>query len=169
MSNSSKVRELLPRPTTVDELMVVVKKAIEGGGVSKLVIDGDKPHIMVERAAKESEGGISIERALYDAVRSASMEEYVPDGQKDPFRQLNEMFAMVQLEGLEVSFILSGQRQTFQDWLKVRFPKTQAAKIFGIGVHFVTDMPNDAVIVCGSPVRESDPSDVRFSVKGSTS
>lgn len=169
MSTSSETRrivETVPRPRDTTRLLTLLQKILEEEGVQSLTVDKDKDFISYSRLSPIGEAG-SFVKELYEAVRNRPMEEYVAESKRPSLRQVADMFRMVSEEGLTVCYILAGSRDRVSSWLELRFQRTQQPSLFGIPIYFDSNIPEDAIILCGAHTRDVYPTDIQFSVKGS--
>lgn len=151
----------------IDELVGALRRVLtDNKYTQKIVLEVGVPHIYIEKLVPESEAqGEVVKLSLYDVIRNRKLEEYVAEKDISPAHQLWEIFDIVQKEGFEVCNIVAGNKQKFQKWLGVRIPQTDM-RVFGTPFEVNGDIPDDVFIVCGAPIRDAEPDDVAFCVKG---
>ena len=152
----------------IEELLGFLRRTLtspDNKFTQKITLEVGVPFIRFEKLIPEAQIPDVPQISLHDAVRSKPMEEYRPEDRETPMHQLWGMFDIVQAEGLEVSHILVGDKHVFQSWLKVRIPVTRLT-IFGVPLRVVTELPGDIFLVCGASVKDGEPDDIQFSVKG---
>ncbi len=174
MSNSSssdyvRVKEKLPyQGKGVESLLDFLRRTLtqeEYKYSQKIILEVGAPYVRIERLVSKALSPEVPQLSLHDAVRSKHMEEFQRPDNSTPMHDLWAMFDIVHAEGLEVSHVLIGSKYAFQDWLKIRIPATRFA-VFGVPLHVISQYPSDVFVVCGSASRDSEPSDIEFSVKG---
>lgn len=167
-SNYVRVKDKIPYAGKgIDALLGFLRRVLSDNKYAqKIVLEVGVPYIYLEKLVSAEEAAEAPQVSFHDAVRSHHMEEYKPEGKPDPMHQLFEMFSIVHAEGLEVGFILVGNKHSFQEWLKVRIPVTKMA-VFGVPLYVVSEIPGDTFLVCGTPERQAEVDDIQFSVKGS--
>jgi len=104
-------------------------------------------------------------QSLHDVIRSHRMEEYLVEKDKTPFQVLWEMFGLVRDEGLEVGFLVIGDKFLFQKWLGIRIAQNRMS-FYGTPIVLLSDIPTDVFLVAGTETREAEEEDIIFSVKG---
>lgn len=169
MSSSSdfvRVKEKIPYSGKgVDELLTFLRRVLtDNKYAQKVVLEVGVPYIHLEKLVSAEEAVDAPKISFHDAARQRPMEEYKGEA-KGPMHQIFEMFSIVHAEGLEVGFILIGNKHTFQEWLKIRIPVTKMA-LFGVPVQQLPEIPGDIFLVCGTPERIAEAEDIQFSVKG---
>lgn len=166
-SSFARIKEKIPYTGKgVDELLIFLRRVLsENKYTQKIVMEVGVPYIHIEKMVTGEEAQNIPQVSFHDSIRSAPMEEYKNESKLGPLHQLFEMFSIVHAEGLEVGFILVGNKHTFQQWLKLRIPVTKLA-LYGVPVHPVSEIPGDVFLVCGTPERIAEAGDVQFSVKG---
>jgi len=154
------------RPKGTEEQLGVLRPLLDNPDVLRVVLDKSRPFFLVERRSLHEEEALSTEQALHDAVRQSPMEEYTAEGGKSAAAQMLDFFEAIGSEGLEVSHLLAGSKKAFESWLGVRLPRLQIPRVFGVRVYFLTQLPDDVVLACGSLAKESMPGEIKFSIKG---
>lgn len=170
MSSTSiekRIIDLVPRPADVDRLLASLRLLYLDEGIDKFTIDKSKPTITVLRRTSE-ERGADLSQILEETVRNRPMDEYESEGNTSPLRQIHDMWGMIQDEGLEVAFILTGSRENFSKWFNIRLPRNKP-RFFGVPVFISANLPATSFLLCGADTKECYPTDVNFSIRGELS
>jgi hypothetical protein len=152
----------------VDELVMSLRKVLgepSNKYVQKIVLEVGVPHIYLEKLVPEGEATDVPQVSLHDCIRTQTMEEYEPEEDKEPLRQLDEVFRMVEEMGLEVGYVVVGSRTKFAKWAKVVIPRNNMS-MFGTPLVELKDIPDDVYLVCGTITKVADYDDIRYSAKG---
>lgn len=174
MSNNSsgffRFKEKLPyQGKGIDSLVEFLRRTFsqpENKYIQKVICEVGVPYVRIEKMVPEDQRSETQVVSLHDQVRSKVMEELKVDGESlTSMHQLWAAFDLVQTEGYQVSYVLVGNKQHFQNWLKVRIPVTRMT-VFGVPLVIINEYPHDVFVVCGSMSREADVEDIEFSVKG---
>jgi hypothetical protein len=104
-------------------------------------------------------------QSLHDVIRGNRMEEYTIEKDKSPFQVLWDMFGLVHDEGLEVGFLVVGDKFLFQKWLGIRIAQNRM-NFYGTPVMPLSDIPLDVFLVVGAEKKQAEVEDIKFSVKG---
>lgn len=165
------VKERIPyQGKGVDALMGALRKILtDNKYTQKILMEVGEPHIYIEKLVPEADAQEyeTVRINTHGAIRNMPMEEYQTDDGVSPAHQLWEMFSIIHKEGFEVCRIVSGSKNKFAQWLKVRIPQTDQ-RVFGVPLEVIGDIPDDVFIVCGAKHREAEPDEITMSVKGTT-
>lgn len=151
-----------------EELLTALKQVFADPAnkfTQKVVLDVTEPFIYLEKMVTEIEAQETPQLSLHDIIRNQKMEEYLPEKEQPGINHLWDIFALIHQEGLEVGFLVVGNKPNFQRWLGVRIP-TKDMRVFGVPLKVVDGIPEDVFVVCGTESRVAEPDDIRYCVKG---
>jgi hypothetical protein len=163
------VKERIPYAPTGDGPLLMIRSVLAQYRDARCVtLDLRLPYLLVERPASPEEvasKSLSMEGAkTYDLMREhIKIQEYDPDGQTDPYRQLVEMFSLIAEEGLVVTHILVGSMEALRKWIK--FPRRHTS-LLGVPIYVLEPVPVEAIILCGSIRHDGEAEDVQYALKG---
>ena len=119
--------------------------------------------ITVRRDAFEGDPILDAEMLdIGHVLNNVDMEEV---GSKDPYKTLFTMFCKINVAGYEVSHIFANDMQVMRRWLGLPEMVSLGGRIFGIRVHKDDSIPEDVLLVCGSPQRTSQVGLIQYVVK----
>ena len=159
------VEEVVALNSTGTEAVIsAVRQVLGRGDVLDLSINAGDALIRFRRIATEEEIAQQSELSYHDVVRARPMEEYIPEEEIDPYRQLFEMFEMLEDAGVRPSIILSGRPvPKLREWVDRMSRKSKT--LFGLRILVEEDIPEDNLILCGTDGEGDGPEAVRYSVK----
>lgn len=158
--NDSVYEMTIPYPETnsLDDVLVIVEKALSKGNVKKLVIEAGKPILLV--LTEEAEEEEDTEPILLDEI--VRSKEIVPlSGPfSSPMIAIGSALSALSEERLVGCFILANSRQHISDWYVGKKGSAPLRDIMGLGIHEAPSIPADVAIICGSMSRVATPLDI---------
>lgn len=164
--NPVTVEEVVPlQGTGTDAIMMAVRKVLDRGDATNIRVSAGDSVIRFERVATPEEAEQKSQLSYHAVLRTRPMEELVPDDEVDPYKQMFEMFAMLEDAGFQPLVLLSGRPMSkLRKWLDLM--SRRAKTVFGVRVLVEENIPEDCLILCGSDgSKDTGPEAVRFSVK----
>lgn len=166
---STLIKEALPLPDkeSVEVVLVAVKKVLHQPGIVRVVIDARKDNLEFWRVVSDDE---AAEKSIsnHDMLRQVAMEEYDQyleegEAEKNPLKQMFEMFEMVEDAGCTPNFILSGAGPVaLREWLPL---SRKGKSLFGIPLFYESTLEDDVLVICSSRVKEATAADIEYAVK----
>ncbi len=148
-----------------DSILKTIKQVLKSDTVTRFDVDARTGMISFWRAPSEDEKERELSNPFREIFRRVPMEEYVPDGDIGSHEQLFQIFDILHDAGCIPAFIVIGNLESFRKWIK--FPR-RSNQLAGVPIYVVrelADTAEDALLVCGSKVRDPEPIDVDFVVK----
>lgn len=164
MSNNSEglvlVREKIPYTGKgVENLVTMVRKILEDNPYTQeLILRVGKP-IEIARLVKSDEVPEPV--TVHDTVRTRQMEEYDSTDSSAEVAIMG-MFNILDKESLFPTCFLIGVQSRLYKWLDI--PR-RSTMVCGVELSKSDQIPDDVVILCGSPVKGGQPEDIELSVK----
>jgi hypothetical protein len=160
------IEEVVPlNGTGTDAIMTAVRKVLDRGDATAIYVSAGDSAIRYDRVATDEEAEQKSQLTYHAVLRTKPMEEYVPDEDLDPYKQMFEMFSMLEDAGFQPLVLLSGRPvPKLRKWLDLMSRRSKT--VFGVRVHVEESIPEDCLILCGSDgAKDAGPESVRFSVK----
>lgn len=156
------IKDLFPLTEKGTEPVIQVVRAILAqSGIVKFTVDARKDVIDCWRLVtpeEASERGTTFEEAL----RSATMEEYVPEEQ-DALTQIFEIFEIIEDAGCVPTQVISGRGPVeLRKWIPL---SRKAKSVFGVPLLFGEGVPSDVLVVCGARDWGATAEDIEYAVK----
>jgi hypothetical protein len=163
------IKERVPYAPTADGPLIMIRSVLAQYRDARCVtLDMRLPYLLVDRAASPEEvankSPLMDGPRTYDLVREhIKIQEYDPEGETDPYRQLVGMFSLIAEEGLVVSHILVGSMEALRKWVK--FPRRHTS-LLGSPIYVLEPVPVETIILCGSVRHDGEAEDVQYALKG---
>lgn len=162
-SITKKLYKVIP-DNKMETVLESIRDVLMEGRIIKIILDVNKPYIYYEKRAVSGEEEEAAPATLDAAVKSVEMEELDYHDDISALAVLAQLFDSVRHEGYEVSHILTGSSRSL---LRACELTGREDMLFGVPLsQSIDDVPNDVVIVCGSPHKESFPEDIKYVIKG---
>jgi hypothetical protein len=151
----------LPNGATGDDLLALLSEALKRPNIEEFSYR--RGVLTVRRHGVEGEPLIDDHILdLAGILDSVEMEEV--DSQ-DPHMTLFQMFFRVSTRGLEVSHVYVSDFRTLRKWLGLPEMVSLGGKLFGVRATKAPSLPDDVMLVCGSPRRSLDVGAIDLVVK----
>jgi len=169
MSTRSDVRvkrEEHPLPRTPEAISSLVDSIVRGGSVQKIIIENGRPVRVYRNVVTEDEfeeQDMDIDAAL----RNAPMFEHSGEGR--PLRILFELTQGLTEEKQRPVCFVSGQNSKgiVYQWLGIEKKSLVIGneELFGIPLIRIRSLPEETLILCGSPYADAEPKDITLALK----
>lgn len=152
----------LPANPSTEDILNVLGRVYMNPGVSRVVVEGGSVRVQVE--GEDTTPLLTQELLTPDDVLGRLDMEEAEEGES-PYKTLFDMFLMVGGQGLEVSHILTGSLKALRRWLGLPPMVSVGGRLLGVRVQRVDTLPEDVLLVVGSPRRGLELGYARFAVK----
>jgi hypothetical protein len=165
-------REEYQLPSTVEEILDVLRSTMSSGSpVRKVVVEESRP-ILVYRDMTEGELE-ELETTLDGALRNSKVIEYLNDDPRAVAEMLYDMQHVLHMHGLYAVCWAVGPMDSdkLEAWLRMDErgmptpPGFQLTQLGGFPVRKVRSLPEDVIILCGARYKEGDVNDIELGVK----
>jgi len=170
MSNKSKARtrvEKYPLPTTADGICSLMREILLAGSVQRIELDVNLP-VRVVRGLSDAETGLDEEVDLDGSLRNLEMVEYTSEG-AGPFQTLFDMMQLIHVEKLIPTCWVTGEGvgHLLSEWLELRARGMPSGTehLVGLPVHRVKMLPEDTLLLCGSPYPNAGFDELTMAIK----
>lgn len=152
----------LPANPSPEDILDVLARVYSKPGVRRVVISEDEVHV---RVANDSEEPLLVDELLTpeDVVGRVAMEEVEDSG--NAHKTLFEMFFRVSTQGLEISHILAGDFRRLRKWLGLPEMVSIGGRLLGVRAQRIESLPDDVLLVVGSPSRTAEIGYASYAVK----
>jgi hypothetical protein len=152
----------LPANPSPADILSTLSRVYLNPGVQRVVVEGQ---MVTVRTLGEDEELLTPELLTPDDILSRVEMEEVEDYDVSSFEILFRAFFMVSTQGLEVSHILTGDFKTLRRWLGLPEMVSLGGKLLGVRAQRVESVPDDVLLVVGSPQRGVELGYAQFAVK----
>lgn len=147
--------------TSINSVVTAVTDAITRGA-TKILFDKSKPYILLQRPIKEGEEETTDEQDVYKTARQNEVVESQVEYPDDIYRELFNMFKIINDKKLFVNYVLVNNKDALRKWLK----SNVSDNLFNARIMESDEIEEDVMLICGSENRLADPYDVKFTIKG---